>query len=403
MPENRAWLLKNIDRLYNIDVGNDCPLKVVAGVLKPDAWGRRRVVSGRGVDIEAATLGCFFEAIERLSAVFSRDFSIVQASARELSGSTVDPRRLLQISDAQYKAKTQWNASVDADHWLPSPFDDVLNISWIEAKSLTSDETVLLPAAVCFLGYPDALKEGFPIPDSSGLASGQSVADATEKALLELVERDAVSMWWYSRARRPALDAGFTELDLWVPFSQWMSRCRRRFWLLDLTHDLAVPVAVAVSCDENGSDVSLGFGASFTPAKAAEQAMGELVQFEATKRNFSLNLSGQYPHLLSWCRSININDAPFLVPDGRSTQTMSNQLSRFDATLSMLKAAGLDAFVVDFSQPDIGAISVRVVAPGLRSVWPRFAPGRLYDVPHALKWHSKVLQETELNPVPMLY
>jgi oxazoline/thiazoline synthase len=403
LPRSRENHKINIDSLYDIDVGNDCPFKVAAAVLKPDAWGRRRVVSGRGLTIEAATLGCFFEAIERLNAVFSEDFSIVRASARELSSRAIDPRRLLQISDAQYKDKSQWNASVDADHWLPSPFDDDQKISWIEAKSLTRAEIVLQPAALCYLGYPNALEEGFPIPDSSGLASGRSIDEATEKALLELVERDAVSMWWYTRARRPALYMSSDELDLWEPFLQWISICKRRFWLLDLTHDLAVPVAVAVSCDENGSDLSLGFGASFTPARAAEQAMGELVQFEATKRNFDLSAASQYPHLLSWCRTININDAPFLIPNGNSLRAISRQPRNHDATLAILKATGLDAFVVNFSRSDANAISVRIVAPGLRSVWPRYAPGRLYDVPFALGWHSRILQESELNPVPMLY
>jgi ribosomal protein S12 methylthiotransferase accessory factor len=37
----------------------------------------------------------------------------------------------------------------------------------------------------------------------------------------------------------------------------------------------------------------------------------------------------------------------------------------------------------------------------LRHFWPRFAAGRLYDVPVRLGWLPRPLAEEELNPVPM--
>jgi oxazoline/thiazoline synthase len=43
----------------------------------------------------------------------------------------------------------------------------------------------------------------------------------------------------------------------------------------------------------------------------------------------------------------------------------------------------------------------KVIVPGLRHFWARFAPGRLYDVPVRLGWISRPLAEEELNPVPM--
>jgi ribosomal protein S12 methylthiotransferase accessory factor len=42
-----------------------------------------------------------------------------------------------------------------------------------------------------------------------------------------------------------------------------------------------------------------------------------------------------------------------------------------------------------------------VIVPGLRHFWPRFAPGRLYQVPPALGWRARPLDEAELNPVPL--
>jgi hypothetical protein len=44
---------------------------------------------------------------------------------------------------------------------------------------------------------------------------------------------------------------------------------------------------------------------------------------------------------------------------------------------------------------------VKVFVPGLRHVWARFAPGRLYDVPPALGWLDSPVAEDQLNPISM--
>jgi ribosomal protein S12 methylthiotransferase accessory factor YcaO len=63
---------------------------------------------------------------------------------------------------------------------------------------------------------------------------------------------------------------------------------------------------------------------------------------------------------------------------------------------------GMDTLVIDYTRPDIGLSTVKVVVPGLRHFWPRLGPGRLYDVPRALGWIERTLTEAELNPVPLL-
>jgi ribosomal protein S12 methylthiotransferase accessory factor len=44
---------------------------------------------------------------------------------------------------------------------------------------------------------------------------------------------------------------------------------------------------------------------------------------------------------------------------------------------------------------------VKVVVPGMRHFWPRFAPGRLYHVPVQLGWLPRPTDEGDLNPIPM--
>jgi ribosomal protein S12 methylthiotransferase accessory factor len=66
------------------------------------------------------------------------------------------------------------------------------------------------------------------------------------------------------------------------------------------------------------------------------------------------------------------------------------------------RRAGLETLVVKRSRPDVELSTVKVVVPGLRHFWPRYAPGRLYDVPVRLGWQSRPRAERELNPVALL-
>lgn len=59
----------------------------------------------------------------------------------------------------------------------------------------------------------------------------------------------------------------------------------------------------------------------------------------------------------------------------------------------------MEMLVHGLTRPDIGLPVVKVIVPGMRHVWPRFAAGRLYDVPVALGWLPAPLCESELNPV----
>ena len=67
------------------------------------------------------------------------------------------------------------------------------------------------------------------------------------------------------------------------------------------------------------------------------------------------------------------------------------------ACVALAKRHGLDFLILDQTRPDIGVPVVRVIVPGLRHQYRRFAPGRLYDVPVKLGLRKRPLAESELN------
>lgn len=58
--------------------------------------------------------------------------------------------------------------------------------------------------------------------------------------------------------------------------------------------------------------------------------------------------------------------------------------------------------MLDQTRPDVGIPAVKVLVPGLRPFYARFAPGRLYDVPVSLGHLARPLAYEQLNPVPLL-
>jgi ribosomal protein S12 methylthiotransferase accessory factor len=67
--------------------------------------------------------------------------------------------------------------------------------------------------------------------------------------------------------------------------------------------------------------------------------------------------------------------------------------------MHLAKREGLDFLVLNQTRPDIDVPVVRVVVPGLRHFYRRFAAGRLYDVPVKLGLRDRPLSEDDLNPL----
>ena len=72
-----------------------------------------------------------------------------------------------------------------------------------------------------------------------------------------------------------------------------------------------------------------------------------------------------------------------------------------DALAALFADRGMEMLVLDQTRPDIGLPVVKVVVPGLRHFWARFAPGRLFDVPVRLGRLSSPTPYHELNPMPL--
>jgi ribosomal protein S12 methylthiotransferase accessory factor len=372
----------------------------------------RAVTAGKGTTTEQARTGALAEALERYSSTRHGEERTVRGSLRSLGGRAVHPNDAMLFSDEQLddtalqeRTRASWFNSV------PARFDEEAVIDWTPVWSLTDEREVLLPTAYCYYGTPGARAMGI-VSDSNGCAAGNTLTEAILQAFFELVERDAVAVWWYNRLRRPAVDlASFG--DPWIDnmVAEYRSK-GRDVWAIDLETDLEIPTFAAISRRTDGSYEAplLGFGAHLDPRIAILRALGEINQMSPVDADLEDPTARTTDReLMTWLRTATIENQPYLLPDpDAAVWRAPDHPSRTGADLAedvricreAVERAGMSMYALDQTRPDIGLPVVRVVVPGLRPFWSRYAPGRLYDLPVQLGWLATANTRADLNPIP---
>ena len=380
----------------------------------------RQGCGGKGItDLQAQVSG-LCEALERYCAVFTGDEPRRRATFHELGEQAIHPNSCTLFSDRQYRERDYWNARQSYYCLVPTQFNTDASIDWSPLWSLTRREIRYLPSGLCYFGYPSVTPEDYVLT-SNGLAAGNTLEEAILQGFLELVERDSCAIWWYNRVPRPVVD--------WASFGQWgsfdedyvrrvagfLDARGRSLWVLDLTSDLQVPAFVALSrrVDGGSERILLGFGAHLDAGVALLRAITELTQMLTwilTGTGEEVPDSLMTPITADWLRTATLANQPYLVPNPDMRPRRASDFSRLwsddfveDVMFcqSLVERHGMEMLVLDMTRPDIELPVVKVVVPGLRPLWARLAPGRLYDVPVQLGWLPHPLPEEQLNPIPM--
>jgi ribosomal protein S12 methylthiotransferase accessory factor len=375
---------------------------------------------GKGRTDTQARASALCEAIERYSGVFQGDEITCKNSYNQMGDRSIHPNACMGFSDYQYQTRQEWNAICPSFfHKVPEPFDEEREIDWTPIWSLTHQDFKYLPTAYCYYGYPKPDKVDC-WADSNGTAAGNTKEEAILQGFMELVERDAVALWWYNRLKQPAVDLDSFDQPYFRQLQEYYRSINRKIWVLDITSDLNVPAFAALSSridrDRNKEEIIYGFGAHFDPIIGITRALTEINQVlpavfatnadGTTKYNFADRLA------LDWWQTATLKDCSYLLPDASIAaktntdypQLLSDDLLEDVQTCVKIAAKhGLETLVLDQTRPDIGLNVVKVVVPGLRHFWKRWGTGRLYEVPVKLGKITQPLAESELNPFPIFF
>jgi ribosomal protein S12 methylthiotransferase accessory factor len=290
-------------------------------------------------------------------------------------------------------------------------FDPGRSIDWSPAWSLTHHRRVWLPTAFCYYGYRTPRDHEFCHGDSNGCAAGNTLEEAIQQGFFELVERDACALWWYNRARRPGIDLASFDDPFFAAMTAAHAVAGRDLVALDITSDLGIPAVIAVSCRRrDGGRIHFGLGCHLEPRLAVSRALAELNQgmapeFSKPGKDGAGAIDGAHAR---WLEEATIANQPYLQPTAGRQRLASDFVDRSTsdvrddllASVELLRGKGLEMIVLDHTRSDVGFPVARVVVPGLRHFWGRYAPGRLYDVPVERGWVERPLAESELNPIP---
>jgi ribosomal protein S12 methylthiotransferase accessory factor len=358
------------------------------------------IASGKGRTAEQARAGALSEAIERYSALYRGDEKRIRARLSELGGAAVHPHELQGFSAAQYQQRQGVRPREEPRRAVPLPYDSDAPIDWTPVWSLTHGRRRYVPTSYCYLNAPPPLEEQVCYFNSNGNAAGNCLEEAILQGFLELVERDAVAVWWYNRVRRPRVDLQSFGEPYFLALQEYYSAQGLRLWVLDITHDLGLPAFVAVAWASDSGRLWAGAGCHFEARLAVQRALTEVNQC-LNHRDLTNS---------PWTAAA-LGDSTFLLPDETAVRTRADYPdSRSEdlrddvqACVERVGRAGLETLVLDQTRPDIGLTAVKVIVPGLRHFWPRFGPGRLYDVPVRMGWLPKAHEESALNPLPFFF
>jgi ribosomal protein S12 methylthiotransferase accessory factor len=267
-------------------------------------------------------------------------------------------------------------------------------LSWCRARRLKDGGEVLLPADLCLRRPAGQQQVKPPFPLSTGSAAGTSWDAAALHGMLELIERDAASLWWRGGARGRSIP---TAHEAQVAAQALLSQLRqnasaRRSWLLDVTTDIGVPSVVALSCKADGFGVAFGLAARPTLAAAARSAIREMCQIELAyevveakcreRGEAALNERDRVHRRRS--TEINADQCLLLHPLPEPARHIAIQSSAPEDVLRLiverLEQFGIESFTLDLTRPQFAVPVARVITAGLQLEPSEIVTPRLADM-----------------------
>ncbi len=374
--------------------------------------------AGKGSTREQSEVSALCEAVERYSGACCGDEIRIRERFIGFRGEeeAIHPNDVQLFSSSQLDNAENINAKGHPYNIVPPRLDPETEIDWTPVWSITQGRHRFLPTSMLYSMPAEQRGSADLIADSNGCAAGNTLEEAIVQGFYELVERDSFAIWWYNRLQVPAVDLASFDDHYLTSAPDYYARRDRDLWMLDITSDFGIPAFVALSHrpDAQTEDIIYGAGANADPRIAALRAICELNQCLSWLPKSGSSDSGPTiddPLALWWWRTARIADCSWLAP---ATDEPLSKASKYkvietadmredvEICRALVEAKSMEFLVLDQTRPDIGMPVARVIVPGMRHFWARFAPGRLYDVPVRMGISENPLTESELNPAPVV-
>ena len=374
--------------------------------------------AGKGSTRAQSEASALSEAIERYSGACCGDEIRIRKRFIDFAAEdgAIHPNDAQLFSEDQLDNAESINAKGHPYNIVPPRLEPGAEIDWTPVWSFTQRRHRYLPTSMLYSMSAEQRGDAELIADSNGCAAGNTLEEAILQGFYELVERDAFAIWWYNELRAPGVDLSSFDDEFLASAADYYARYEREVWMLDVTSDIGIPAFVALSRrpDAETEDIIYGAGAHADPRLAALRAVCELNQcltWLPRPGGGDGRPMIDDPLALNWWKTARIADCSWLSPapdaplrQGPEYPEIESADTREDVEhcRALVEAKGMEFLVLDQTRPDIGMPVARVIVPGMRHFWARFAPGRLYDAPLDMGRRKHPLAEADLNPAPVI-
>lgn len=260
-----------------------------------------------------------------------------------------------------------------------SRFRPDLKIEWVSALDFASGEFVYVPYELVHARYAPPYDKGAGcfLRTTTGLASGNTMTEATIHGLAEVVERDAATLWLLSpkHARdKTQIDQRSIDSESIQSLIEGVQAAGLKLQLHDMTSDLKIAAVHAAIIDptygaSHGGYAASGFGCHPHREVAVRRAITEAAQVRLVK------IAGvrdelDVDHYTTDAVALSMN-ASATVQSHRHLRQFAElpscRLRNLNGILSWMqkRLASYPIYTFDLTRPDLGVPVVRVIVPGL--------------------------------------
>src|SRR5659263_106725 len=259
-----------VTRIANITDLDRVGIPVFSAIRPSAAAGAISIYSGKGATETNARISAIMESFERCLA--EQPEVSVNLGGIKLQTETVTD---------SYESLCESYPTLYPDALLlPQPVAEFTKLEWIRGEDILNDVEVFVPSNAVFHPYEPQGGNKLFRSNTNGLASGNTIEEAILHGLLEVIERDSLSIAEYTR--NPGKEIVLTEndgLNYTLKRRLEVAGINVKVWLLD--SDIDIPTVVTALDDTVLKDPALlvmGAGSHLTPEIAVTRALTEAAQ-----------------------------------------------------------------------------------------------------------------------------
>lgn len=333
-------------------------IPVYSAIRPSAAEGAVSIYAGKGATKDQAKASAMMEAFERYSAELSEETenNLISACFGEMDG-CMDPKSLI----------------------LPNlPFDpQKKELNWVKAVNINDNNEYLVPANSVFHPYVTSNDTSLFKSNTNGLASGNRVEEAIFHGMMEVIERDAWSVFETKRKKAVEIDLESIENPIIKELLDKFKKEGIDVKLVNLTSDIEAATIAAVSDDTVLKDpalLTLGVGTHLDPEIAVMRALTEVAQSRATQIHGTREDTTRavFMRKAGYERMKRMNKHWFgesgeVIDLGKIKNNAGNSFKEdIKTSMNLLEKAGFkDVLFVDLTREEIEIPVVRVIIPGL--------------------------------------